>query len=116
MRSGGCAGLGPPGLTGDPVRLNPSLSQEAMCVADIGHDATLLVRELPSCPARDKDEVEWQGGRVYLHLGARPGRPPRGYAGLPKLSTAASEATTRQLTSAPDLERAAMSKSSGHSL
>jgi hypothetical protein len=24
---------------------------------------------------RGVDEVEWQGGRVYLHLGARRGRP-----------------------------------------
>jgi hypothetical protein len=27
---------------------------------------------------REVDEVEWQGGRVYLHLGARRGDPPRG--------------------------------------
>jgi hypothetical protein len=40
-----------------------------MCVADIGHDATLLVRELPSCSAKDKDELELQGGRVYLTSG-----------------------------------------------
>jgi hypothetical protein len=26
---------------------------------------------------RDVDEVEWQGGRVYLHLGARRDDPPR---------------------------------------
>jgi hypothetical protein len=42
-----------------------------MCVADIGHDATPLVRDLPSSTARDNDEVEVQAGRVYLHLGAR---------------------------------------------
>jgi hypothetical protein len=48
-----------------------------MCVADIGHDATPLVRELPSCTARDNDEVEWQGGRVYLNLSARLDDPPR---------------------------------------
>lgn len=24
---------------------------------------------------REIDEIEWQGGRVYLHLGARAGRP-----------------------------------------
>jgi hypothetical protein len=42
-----------------------------MRVADIGHDATLLVRELPSCSAKDNDELELQGGLVYLHLGAR---------------------------------------------
>jgi hypothetical protein len=27
---------------------------------------------------REVDEVEWQGGRVYLHLGARRDNPPRG--------------------------------------
>ena len=26
---------------------------------------------------REVDEVEWQGGRVYLHLGARRENPPR---------------------------------------
>ena len=26
---------------------------------------------------RELDEVEWQGGRVYLHLGARRDDPPR---------------------------------------
>jgi hypothetical protein len=26
---------------------------------------------------REVDEVEWQGGRVYLHLGARRDDPPR---------------------------------------
>jgi hypothetical protein len=26
---------------------------------------------------REVDEVEWQGGRVYLHLGARLDDPPR---------------------------------------
>ena len=26
---------------------------------------------------REVDEVEWQGGRVYLHLGARRDNPPR---------------------------------------
>jgi transposase len=25
---------------------------------------------------REVDEVEWQGGRVYLHLGARRDNPP----------------------------------------
>jgi hypothetical protein len=28
---------------------------------------------------REVDEVEWQGGRVYLHLGARRDDPPRGW-------------------------------------
>jgi hypothetical protein len=27
---------------------------------------------------REVDEVEWQGGRVYMHLGARRDDPPRG--------------------------------------
>jgi hypothetical protein len=27
---------------------------------------------------REVDEVEWQGGQVYLHLGARRNDPPRG--------------------------------------
>jgi hypothetical protein len=27
---------------------------------------------------REVDEVEWQGGRVFLHLGARRDDPPRG--------------------------------------
>ena len=27
---------------------------------------------------REVDEIEWQGGRVYLHLGARRDDPPRG--------------------------------------
>jgi hypothetical protein len=26
---------------------------------------------------QDNDEVEWQGGRIYLHLGARRENPPR---------------------------------------
>jgi hypothetical protein len=26
---------------------------------------------------REVDEVEWQGGRMYLHLGARRENPPR---------------------------------------
>jgi hypothetical protein len=41
------------------------------------HNATLLVRELPLHPTKDDDEVEWQGGRVYLHLLARREDPPR---------------------------------------
>jgi hypothetical protein len=27
---------------------------------------------------REVDEIEWQGGRVYLHLGARRNDPPQG--------------------------------------
>jgi hypothetical protein len=48
-----------------------------MSVVDTGHDATLLVRELPSCSAKNDDEAEWQGGRVYLHLDGRRDDPPR---------------------------------------
>jgi hypothetical protein len=43
-------------------------------------DAELLAFE-PGCEdycEREVDEVEWQGGRVYLHLGARRDDPPRG--------------------------------------
>jgi hypothetical protein len=42
-------------------------------------DAELLVFEA-GCEdhcEREVDEVEWQGGRVYLHLGARRDDPPR---------------------------------------
>jgi hypothetical protein len=43
-------------------------------------DAELLAFEAGSedyCE-REIDEVEWQGSRVYLHLGARRDDPPRG--------------------------------------
>jgi hypothetical protein len=30
------------------------------------------------CEREVDDEVEWQGGRVYLHLGARRDDPPPG--------------------------------------
>jgi hypothetical protein len=42
-------------------------------------DAELLAMEA-GCEEyceREVDEVEWQGGRVYLHLGARLDEPPR---------------------------------------
>jgi hypothetical protein len=39
------------------------------------HDTTLLVRVPPPRAAEDNDEVEWQGGRVYLHLGVRRDDP-----------------------------------------
>jgi hypothetical protein len=42
-------------------------------------DAELLAMEA-GCEEyceREVDEVEWQGGRVYLHLGARRDDPPR---------------------------------------
>jgi hypothetical protein len=35
---------------------------------------------------REVDEVEWQGGRVYLHLGARRDNPPRGWTAAPPSS------------------------------
>jgi len=38
---------------------------------DAVHDATALLTGLQDGPAPDNDEVDWQGGRVYLHLGAR---------------------------------------------
>ena len=41
-------------------------------------DAEVLAFE-PGCEAyceREIDEVEWQGGRVYLHLGVRRDDPP----------------------------------------
>ena len=42
-------------------------------------DAELLAFE-PGCEEyceREVDEVEWQGGRVYLHLGVRRDDPRR---------------------------------------
>ena len=42
-------------------------------------DAELLAFEA-ACEdycEREIDEVEWQGGRVYLHLGARRDDPPQ---------------------------------------
>jgi hypothetical protein len=47
-------------------------------VEDAVHDATALLTGPLDGTAQDNDEVEWQGGRVYLHLGARPDDPPRG--------------------------------------
>jgi hypothetical protein len=41
-------------------------------------DAELLAMEA-GCEEyceREVDEIEWQGGRVYLHLGARRDDPP----------------------------------------
>jgi hypothetical protein len=40
-------------------------------------DAKPLMGEPLLCQTQDSDEVEWQGGRVYLHLGARREDPPR---------------------------------------
>jgi hypothetical protein len=48
------------------------------CIVDIVLDATPLMEEPRPRRAQDNDEVEWQGGRVYLHLGARRDDPPRG--------------------------------------
>jgi hypothetical protein len=45
----------------------------------LSRDAELLAFE-PGCAVyceREVDEVEWQGGRVYLHLGTRRDDPPR---------------------------------------
>jgi hypothetical protein len=60
---------------------------ERMTVKDIltalqafPRDAELLAFEA-GCEdycEREVDEVEWQGGRVYLHLGARRDDSPRG--------------------------------------
>jgi hypothetical protein len=43
-------------------------------------DAELLAFEAgcEDYSEREIDEVEWQGGRVYLHLGARRDDQPRG--------------------------------------
>jgi len=45
-------------------------------VPDTIHDAMLLVRNPPLRSARDDDEIEWQGGRVDLYLGAGRDDPP----------------------------------------
>jgi hypothetical protein len=43
-------------------------------------DAELLAFEAgcEECCEREVDEVQWQGGRVYLHLSARLDDPPQG--------------------------------------
>jgi hypothetical protein len=41
------------------------------CIVHTIHDTTLLVSMAPPRGAKDNDEVQWQGGRVYLHLGIR---------------------------------------------
>jgi hypothetical protein len=48
------------------------------CIAHIVFDATPLIREPLLRRTQDNDEIEWQGGRVYLHLGARRDDPARG--------------------------------------
>jgi hypothetical protein len=45
--------------------------------------ATLLLRSSLIRLPQDNDEVEWQGGRVYLHLGARRDDRPRGWEARP---------------------------------
>jgi len=44
-------------------------------VEDAVHDATALLTGPLDDSARDNNDVEWQGGRVYLHLGARRDGP-----------------------------------------
>jgi hypothetical protein len=39
-------------------------------------ETELLAME-PGCEEYCEREVEWQGGRVYLHLGVRRDDPPR---------------------------------------
>jgi hypothetical protein len=50
------------------TRASPSTSS---CVVHIVFDVTPLMGEPLPSPTQDNDEVEVQGGRVYLHLGAR---------------------------------------------
>jgi hypothetical protein len=40
------------------------------------HDSQETPRKCEDYCEREVDEVEWQGGRVYLHLGARRDDPP----------------------------------------
>jgi hypothetical protein len=44
-------------------------------------DAKPLMGDPLLCQTQDNDEVEWQGGRVYLHLGARRDEPPQAWPG-----------------------------------
>jgi hypothetical protein len=58
------------------VRQSAALPKNAaLYVADAVLDATPLLRRLPCGSAQDNHQVEWQGGRVYLHLGARRDDP-----------------------------------------
>jgi hypothetical protein len=41
------------------------------------HDRLRTPKKCEEYCEREVDEVEWQGGRVYLHLGARRDDPPR---------------------------------------
>jgi hypothetical protein len=42
------------------------------------HDRLRTPKKCEEYCEREVDEVEWQGGRVYLHLGVRRDDPPRG--------------------------------------
>jgi hypothetical protein len=42
-----------------------------------GDDSLVLEAGFEDYCEREVDEVEWQGGRVYLHLGARRDNPRR---------------------------------------
>lgn len=44
---------------------------------------------------REVGEVEWQGGRVYLHLGVRRDDPPRGWSVGRRSSSGAASAHVR---------------------
>jgi hypothetical protein len=55
-----------------------------MALQTLPRDAELLAFEAgyEDYCEREVDKVEWQGGRVYLHLGARRDDPPRGSAAV----------------------------------
>jgi hypothetical protein len=55
------------------AHLNPP--RASSCIVDIVLDAMPLLEEPRRCRAQDNDEVEVQGGRVYLHLGVRRTTP-----------------------------------------
>jgi hypothetical protein len=57
-----------------------TLRDMLIALQTLPRDAELLAFEADcedDCE-REVDEVEWQGGRVYLHLGARQDHLPRG--------------------------------------
>jgi hypothetical protein len=64
----------------------------------VHHKNILVAGSLCRSPT-DNDEVEWQGDRVYLHLGARRDDPPRGQSARPLplsgVGRWASQASTR---------------------
>jgi hypothetical protein len=64
------------------VRYHPHawIGRHTTCSRSLEHSvrhATLLVNRPRFHAARGTDEVQWQGGRVYLHLGARREDPLR---------------------------------------